>query len=78
VNTGLGALFILAALAMLGGDSLTNFAVALLIGIIAGTLSSALVAVPLAIELEKRSSTPPPQPKRRGKVSAPEGSGAVL
>jgi SecD/SecF fusion protein len=78
VNTGLGALFILAALAMLGGDSLTNFAVALLIGIIAGTLSSALVAVPLAIELEKRSSTPPPQPKRRGKVAAPEGSGAVL
>ncbi|MFC7647260.1 protein translocase subunit SecD [Streptosporangium lutulentum] len=79
VNTGLGALFILAALAVLGGDSLTNFAVALLIGIIAGTLSSALVAVPLAIGFEKRSSAPPPQPKGRGTaVSTREGSGAVL
>ena len=33
VNTGLGAVFILAALAVLGGDSLTDFALALLIGI---------------------------------------------
>ena len=32
INTGLGAMFILAALALLGGDSLTDFAIALLLG----------------------------------------------
>jgi len=78
VNTGLGALFILAALAVLGGDSLTDFAVALLIGIVVGTLSSALVAGPLAIELEKRSPGTPPAPKRKGPSRTREGSGAVL
>ncbi|MEV0417722.1 protein translocase subunit SecD [Streptosporangium canum] len=78
VNTGLGALFILAALAVLGGDSLTDFAVALLIGIVVGTLSSALVAAPLAIEFEKRGSAPPPQPSRKGASRVREGSGAVI
>ncbi|WP_326645340.1 protein translocase subunit SecD [Streptosporangium sp. NBC_01755] len=78
VNTGLGALFILAALAVLGGDSLTDFAVALLIGIIVGTLSSALVAGPAAIELEKRKPGAPPRPKRKGPAPARQGSGAVL
>ena len=33
MNTGLGAMFILAALAVLGGDSLTDFAIALLLGL---------------------------------------------
>jgi SecD/SecF fusion protein len=60
VNTGLGAVFILTALAVLGGDSLTDFAVALLIGILVGTYSSMFTAGPLAIELEKRSPSPPP------------------
>ncbi|MEV4246113.1 protein translocase subunit SecD [Streptosporangium canum] len=78
VNTGLGALFILAALAVLGGDSLTDFAVALLIGIVVGTLSSALVAAPLAIEFEKRGSAPPPQPPRKRASRVREGSGAVI
>ncbi|MFI6796024.1 protein translocase subunit SecD [Streptosporangium canum] len=78
VNTGLGALFILAALAVLGGDSLTDFAVALLIGIVVGTLSSALVAAPLAIEFEKRGSAPPPQPPRKRASGVREGSGAVI
>ncbi|GIH91729.1 protein translocase subunit SecD [Planobispora siamensis] len=77
VNTGLGALFILAALAVLGGASLTDFAVALLIGIIVGTLSSAFVATPLAIVFERRHPGAPPKPKQR--VSRPrEGSGAVV
>jgi SecD/SecF fusion protein len=44
VNTGLGALFILAALFLLGGDTLTDFALALLVGILVGTYSSVLVA----------------------------------
>ncbi|MFC4060853.1 protein translocase subunit SecD [Planomonospora corallina] len=79
VNTGLGALFILAALAVLGGSSLNDFAVALLIGIIVGTLSSAFVATPLAIVFEKRNQAPPPQPKQTKRPARPrEGSGAVL
>jgi SecD/SecF fusion protein len=55
VNTGLGAVFVLVALAVLGGDSLVDFAVALLIGIAAGTYSSVFLATPLAIAFEARS-----------------------
>ncbi|GGV79891.1 protein translocase subunit SecDF [Streptomyces griseoloalbus] len=51
VNTGIGVIFILAALALLGGDSLTDFALALLIGVGVGTYSSVLTASPLAVEL---------------------------
>ncbi len=61
INTGLGAVFVLAALAVLGGDSLTDFAVALLIGIVVGTYSSMFTAAPLAIELERRWGGPPPK-----------------
>ncbi|GGK70597.1 protein translocase subunit SecDF [Planomonospora parontospora subsp. parontospora] len=78
VNTGLGAIFILAALAVLGGSSLTDFAVALLIGVIVGTLSSAFVAAPLAIRFEKRNPAPPPQPKLKRTARPREGSGAVV
>ncbi len=60
VNTGLGAVFILAALALLGGDSLTDFALALLIGVAVGTYSSMFTAAPLAVELDARSAQPPP------------------
>jgi SecD/SecF fusion protein len=62
VNTGLGAIFILGALALLGGDSLTDFAVALLIGIAVGTYSSMFTASPLAIELQARGKAPPARP----------------
>jgi SecD/SecF fusion protein len=54
VNTGLGAVFVLAALALFGRDSLVDFAVALLIGIGVGTYSSVFLATPLAIVLESR------------------------
>ncbi|MGC9669709.1 protein translocase subunit SecD [Planosporangium sp. 12N6] len=54
VNTGMGALFILIALAVLGGESLLDFALALLIGVIAGTYSSVFVATPLAVTFENR------------------------
>ncbi|MER6945862.1 protein translocase subunit SecD [Nonomuraea sp. NPDC000554] len=77
VNTGLGALFILAALAAFGGDSLRDFAVALIIGIVTGTASSTFVAGPVAIELERRSKQPPPEPARRRTSRPREGSGAV-
>jgi SecD/SecF fusion protein len=71
VNTGLGAVFILSALAVLGGDSLTDFAVAVLIGIAVGTYSSMFTASPIAIELQARSRGPagitqrPAEPSRR-------------
>jgi SecD/SecF fusion protein len=55
VNTGLGAVFILSALALLGGDSLIDFAVALLIGIAVGTYSSMFLATPIAAALESRT-----------------------
>jgi SecD/SecF fusion protein len=49
INTGLGALFILVALYFLGGETLTDFALALLIGILVGTWSSVFTATPLAV-----------------------------
>lgn len=62
INTGLGAVFILVALWVLGGDTLTDFALALLIGILAGTYSSVFTASPIAIALEERYPRPPPEP----------------
>jgi SecD/SecF fusion protein len=73
VNTGLGAVFILSALAVLGGDSLTDFAIALLIGIGVGTYSSMFTASPLAIELQAHSSAPPPRDQRRASSSGLHG-----
>ncbi len=81
VNTGLGAMFILAALAFLGGDSLTDFAIALLIGIGVGTYSSMFAAAPLAIELERRSPSPPPPVRSAtstGRRTDRDSSGAVI
>ncbi|WP_129305147.1 protein translocase subunit SecD [Streptomyces sp. L2] len=57
VNTGMGAVFILTALALLGGESLTDFALALLIGVAVGTYSSMFTATPLAVELDRRTRT---------------------
>jgi len=54
VNTGLGAMFILAALAVFGGDSLRDFAIALLIGLIVGTYSSVFTATPMLTYFQER------------------------
>jgi len=54
INTGLGALFILVALYVLGGETLTDFALALLIGIVVGTYSSVFTATPIAVWFEGR------------------------
>lgn len=71
VNTGMGAVFILASLALLGGDSLGDFALALLIGTVVGTYSSVFTAMPVAMELEAaRRNAPPPRPVVRGKQAA--------
>lgn len=61
VNTGLGAVLILSALAVLGGGSLTDFALALLIGIGVGTYSSMFTASPLLIELQARGASREPR-----------------
>ncbi|MFF2997893.1 protein translocase subunit SecD [Streptomyces sp. NPDC057950] len=60
VNTGMGAALILTSLAVLGGDSLTDFALALLIGLAVGTYSSVFTAVPIAIELQGPGRPRPP------------------
>ena len=79
VNTGLGAMFILAALAVLGGDSLQDFAIALLLGLIIGTYSSVFFATPMAVLLQKKW---PLSPQRKEKVMRqsrdPSDSGAVV
>ncbi|MFI7390940.1 protein translocase subunit SecD [Streptomyces tendae] len=58
VNTGMGAVLILASLAVLADDSLTDFALALLIGVGVGTYSSVFTASPLAVELHGRGARP--------------------
>ncbi|SDR79798.1 protein translocase subunit SecD [Actinopolymorpha singaporensis] len=84
VNTGLGAMFILAALAILGGESLTDFAVALLVGLFVGTYSSSFTATPLAVELQARSGTGPPRVRTKSPAKAARkraqrsGRGAVV
>ena len=76
VNTGLGAMFILAALAVLGGDSLRDFAIALLLGLLIGTYSSVFTATPLVTYLQERW---PMARAQKVKVARdPEDSGAVL
>ena len=65
INTGLGAMFILAALAVLGGDSLTDFAIALLLGLSVGILSTIFTASALAVVLEERWPYDPADPTKR-------------
>ncbi|GKQ40644.1 protein translocase subunit SecD [Streptomyces sp. A012304] len=64
VNTGMGALFILAALAVLGGDSLADFSVALIAGVVIGMASTVFTAVPIAVQLEGSHPAPPVRPER--------------
>ncbi|MER7764156.1 protein translocase subunit SecD [Streptomyces sp. NPDC097619] len=66
VNTGMGALFILTALAVLGGDSLADFSVALIAGVLVGIASTVFTAVPIAIALEHRNPPPAPLARDRG------------
>lgn len=59
VNTGMGALLILAALFVLADATLTDFALALLIGLTVGTYSSVFTAAPLTLVLSPRSGRRP-------------------
>ena len=74
VNTGIGVLFVLAALLVLGDGSLADFATALLVGVVAGTASTVVTAAPVAIALERRW---PRSPKRR-RPTTRSGDGAVV
>ena len=76
VNTGLGAMFILAALAVLGGDSLQDFALALLFGLIIGTYSSSIIASPIVTYLQQR--WPMAKVQKQRKQRDPNDSGAVV
>jgi len=58
INTGLGALFILTALYFLGGETLTDFALALIVGILVGTYSSVFTAAPLTVAFDRPSPAP--------------------
>ena len=78
VNTGLGAMFILAALAILGGDSLQDFAIALLLGLVIGTYSSVFTATPLLTYFQERWPTRARQKVKRKPRDELEDSGAVV
>ncbi|MGW5698794.1 protein translocase subunit SecF, partial [Streptomyces asiaticus] len=67
VNTGMGAAFILTALAVLADDTLADFALALLIGLAVGTYSSVFTAASLTIELH-------PHRKPLGRTAVTNGS----
>lgn len=77
VNTGIGVLFVLGALLILGDGSLADFALALLLGLITGTISTVATAGPVAILLDRRSpgagrTRPPARDRTR------ENDGAVV
>ena len=81
INTGMGALFILFALYFLGGETLTDFALALIVGILAGTYSSVFTAAPLVVAFEnfagrKQPSASARSAKTPASKSAAAGSGA--
>ena len=68
--------FILLALAILGGDSLRDFSIALLIGLVVGTYSSIFTATPLLTYMHEK--WPMSRVKRERVERAPEDSGAVV
>ncbi|MEW6152418.1 MAG: protein translocase subunit SecD [Actinomycetota bacterium] len=73
INTGLGAMFILVVLWQFGGDTLADFALALLVGLVVGTYSSVLTATPVALWLENHwgsGDRRPPQAERAQPASA--------
>ncbi|MGW8436317.1 protein translocase subunit SecD [Nocardiopsis sp. NPDC055551] len=74
VNTTVGAWIILIFLTFLGGSSLQDFSIAMLVGLSTGVVSTVFVAVPIAIWLQKWDKTPAPhvikERKAKQKVAA--------
>lgn len=58
INTSLTVVLALLALAVLGSKATLGFALVLLVGVVAGTYSSVLVAAPLLIPLAKKFAKP--------------------
>ena len=56
INTSLTVVIMLAALFILGPDSTKDFALTLIVGMIAGTYSSVFLASPLLVQIEKWQS----------------------
>nr|CEL20227.1 SecD paralog / SecF paralog [Kibdelosporangium sp. MJ126-NF4]CTQ97452.1 SecD paralog / SecF paralog [Kibdelosporangium sp. MJ126-NF4] len=77
VNTGIGVLFVLGALLILGDGSLADFALALLLGLVAGTVSTVATAGPVAILLDRRYPGAA-RGSTKAKPRARTGSGAVV
>jgi SecD/SecF fusion protein len=78
VNTGLGAMFILAALAVLGGDSLRDFSIALLLGLAIGSYSSVFTATPLSLLFHRKWPMPKAEAKKKKVARDPSDTGAVV
>ncbi|GAA1920858.1 protein translocase subunit SecD [Nocardioides lentus] len=76
INTGIGIMFILAALAVLGGSSLGDFSIALLVGLVVGTFSSVFLATPLTIIFNRRAPLTRTQKVRKERDL--QDSGAVV
>ncbi len=56
INTSLTIFLVLLVLYLIGGETTRDFALVLLIGVVAGTYSSIFVAAPLLVTLEKMQS----------------------
>ena len=82
VNTGLSTLFILGALWLLGGETLADFALALIIGILAGTTATVTTAMPLSTVLERsvvgeeNRASRADAASRRDRAAGPKHAGA--
>lgn len=76
VNTGIGVLFVLGALLLLGDGSLADFALVLLLGLVTGTVSTVATAGPVAILLDHRHPAAGRPAKRKPRDRT--DSGAVV
>lgn len=57
ISTSMTTLFVCLTLFLLGGESIRNFALALMVGVAVGTYSSIFVALPLIVDWYKRKRT---------------------
>ncbi|WP_225755537.1 protein translocase subunit SecD [Actinotalea sp. Marseille-Q4924] len=78
INTGASTLFVLLALLFLGGSSLRDFALALVLGIVVGTASTISMAVPLTVALQRRWPSRPRIKEEKKPVAGARTDGAVV
>ena len=68
INTSVTTLITIAVLYILGVDSIKEFALPIIVGLVAGTYSSVLMAAPIWMLLEKKLSKKGKKAKRKRKV----------